>query len=134
MNRVRSMGDTPDQLAERLERLEGRLEALEIALGVLPSDQQPEMRALTAAQGARLLRVSEDYLDRLIDRGIIPAQGEGRHRRVLLADLLRHWHVRRAALQRLAELSEEYGLYDRDEDGREEDGREEDGVPDPGRP
>jgi hypothetical protein len=111
-----SQTDTPAQVEQRLSALEERLEALETTLGIVPSAQPLLGQQLTIAQGSALLHVSEEYFLHLLDQGVIPAIPDSKPHRVLLTAVLQHRHERRAALQRLAEYSEEYGLYD-EEDG-----------------
>jgi excisionase family DNA binding protein len=85
------------------------------AISVLPAD-----RMLTSQEAADFLNMSRTYLVRLLDEGKIPFERVGRHRRVALADLMTFEVVRRQQrrrhLRNIIELSEQYGLYDRDEE------------------
>ncbi len=71
---------------------------------------------VTTTQAAELLNVSRPYLARLLDGGAIPYHRVGTHRRILLEDLLNYKNQRdqerKEGLQKLADLSQEYGLYD----------------------
>lgn len=85
------------------------------AISVLPAD-----RMLTSQEAADFLNLSRTYLIRLLDDGKIPFERVGRHRRVALADLMTFEAARRRErrqhLRNLIELSEQYGLYGRDEE------------------
>lgn len=71
---------------------------------------------VTTTQAAELLNVSRPYLARLLDGGAIPYHRVGTHRRILLEDLLSYKNQRdqerKEGLQKLVDLSQEYGLYD----------------------
>lgn len=84
-------------------------------ISVLPAD-----RMLTSQEAADFLNVSRTYLVRLLDDGKIPFERVGRHRRVALADVMTfdvaRRRERRQHLRNLIDLSEQYGLYDQDEE------------------
>jgi excisionase family DNA binding protein len=67
---------------------------------------------LTTTQAAQFLRVSRQYLARLLDRGAIPHRLAGTHHRIRVGDLLAFRDRRRAGVRDLARLSDEFGLYD----------------------
>lgn len=77
----------------------------------------PVNRKLTTQEAADLLNVSRPYLVRLLDRGDIPFEKVGRHRRVTFGDLMKYKQQRmadrRRSLENLIRESEELGLYDR---------------------
>jgi len=85
------------------------------AISVLPAD-----RMLTTQEAADFLHVSRTYCVRILDAGKIPFERVGRHRRVALADVIKFDIVRRRErrqhLRTLIELTQEYGLYDNDEE------------------
>ena len=71
---------------------------------------------LTTTEAADLLGVSRQYLIRLIDRGDLPHELVGRHRRLRLGDVLayksRRAIERQKALSELTRLAAEVGAYD----------------------
>ena len=81
------------------------------SLTVVPMGKQ-----LTTQQAAGLLNVSRQYLVRLLDSGEIPFERTGSHRRLRIEDVLtyreRRALQRRAALDQLAQLTQELGGYD----------------------
>lgn len=76
----------------------------------------PQHTTLTTQQAADLLGISRPTLVRLLEDDEIPYSKPGRHRRVRLADVLsyrdRLRRDREHALDELATLSDELGLYD----------------------
>lgn len=75
---------------------------------------------ISPTQAANLLVLPEDYLNRLLDEGVIPSTGVGLDRRIKLSDLLAYRQEedarRREAMTELVRLSEEFGLYEWDAD------------------
>lgn len=73
-------------------------------------------RRLTTTEAGELLGISRQYLTRLIDRGEIPCDRTGRHRRIRLSDLLDYKRQRDEQRQRvLDELTADasaLGAYD----------------------
>jgi excisionase family DNA binding protein len=76
----------------------------------------PHNTMLTTQEAAELLGISRPTLVRLLTEGEIPHSMRGRHRRVLLADVLtyreRARRERRRTLDDMAASGEEAGLYD----------------------
>jgi excisionase family DNA binding protein len=74
---------------------------------------------LTTGEAAGLLGMSRTYLVRMIDAGELECEFVGTHRRVRLGEALRFGETfrsrRRAALDEVAQVSREAGLYDDDE-------------------
>jgi excisionase family DNA binding protein len=76
----------------------------------------PESSELTTKQAAEVMGVSRPFLIRVLEAGEIPYRKVGRHRRVLMKDVLSHkqtMHVKRgAAMDELVRIGEEMGGYD----------------------
>ena len=76
----------------------------------------PESSELTTKQAAEVLGVSRPFLIRVLEAGQIPFRRVGRHRRVLMQDVLAYKKTmqvkRRAALDELVKASEDMGGYD----------------------
>lgn len=76
----------------------------------------PLQRRLSTTEAGDLLGVSRQYLTRLIDKGEIPCDRTGRHRRLKLSDVLdykrRRDEARSAFLDDLTAESAEAGYYD----------------------
>lgn len=75
----------------------------------------PETQELTTQAAANMLGVSRPHLVKLLESGRIPYHKVGAHRRVLMKDLIEHQRLRdaerREALDELARLAQEAGLY-----------------------
>lgn len=76
----------------------------------------PESSELTTKQAAEVLGVSRPFLIRVLEAGQIPFRKVGRHRRVLMQDVLAYRKTmqikRHAALDELVKASEDIGGYD----------------------
>lgn len=76
----------------------------------------PVNTTLTTQEAADLLGVSRPTLVKILDRGELSYSRPGRHRRVLLADLIEFRQQcraqRRSGLDELVDLTEQAGLYD----------------------
>lgn len=75
----------------------------------------PVHAELTTQEAANILNVSRPHMVKLLEEGKLPFHKTGRHRRVLFADLMNYKeqrdHESRTAMQELADLSQELGLY-----------------------
>jgi excisionase family DNA binding protein len=76
----------------------------------------PLHRRLSTTEAAEILGVSRQFLTRLIDRGTIPCERTGRHRRLTLSNVLEYKRQRdersRAALAEITADAAEMGAYD----------------------
>ncbi len=76
----------------------------------------PVGKEITTQQAADLLNVSRQYLVRLLNEGRIPYTKTGKHRRLRIEDALafkeQRDRDRKAKLDELAQMSEEFGGYD----------------------
>jgi excisionase family DNA binding protein len=76
----------------------------------------PQNALLTTQEAAELLGISRPTLVRLLGAGEIPYEQRGRHRRILLADLLAYQtsmrRERRESLNRMAQEGQAAGLYE----------------------
>ncbi len=102
----------PEQLAEVLRDVAQALaqgQAVTVA---------PQHTTLTTQQAAELLGVSRPTLVKLLESRALPFTRPGRHRRILLSDVLayseRSRRERDEALDEIGAISQEAGLYDDD--------------------
>lgn len=76
----------------------------------------PQNALLTTQEAAELLGISRPTLVRLLGDGEIPFEQRGRHRRIMLADLLAYQdsmrQERRESLDRMAREGQASGLYE----------------------
>lgn len=104
----------------RLEVPPATLRLLSQVLALMARQQTfvlyPESSELTTKQAAEVLGVSRPFLIRVLEAGQIPFRKVGRHRRVLMQDVLAYKKTmqinRRAALDELVKASEDMGGYD----------------------
>jgi excisionase family DNA binding protein len=75
----------------------------------------PHHQQLTTQEAANILGISRPTLVKMLDDGLIPHTQPGRHRRVLLRDVLAYQEQRRmarlAAMDELVDISEEADAY-----------------------
>ena len=76
----------------------------------------PQNALLTTQEAAELIGISRPTLVRLLADGEIPYEQRGRHRRIMLADLLAYQasmhRERRESLDRMAQEGQAAGLYE----------------------
>lgn len=101
--------EVPDELYTVLRDV---VEALSQGLAITIA---PHNTMLTTQEAADLLNISRPTLVRLLTDGEIPYTMRGRHRRVLLSDVLDHQErtrrERREILDQMAAAGEQAGLY-----------------------
>ena len=100
----------PESLFYVLERV-AEVMARGDSITIVPIGQE-----LTTQQAADLLNVSRQYLVRLLDDERIPFTKTGKHRRLRVEDVLKFKELRdrkrKAQLDELTRMSEEFGGYD----------------------
>lgn len=108
-----SAGDESIELPESL-RLVLEQAAHELVRGNRVS-LLPLGRMLTTRQAAEMLNVSRPFLIQVLERGEIPFEMVGTHRRVAIEDVLRYRaqrsEGRREALRALSQEADELGIY-----------------------
>lgn len=76
----------------------------------------PMGKLLTTHEAAQLVGVSRPTLIKVLERGEIPYSTVGRHRRIKLTDVIAYQRrlaaTRREALQEMADIARESGLYE----------------------
>lgn len=106
-------GTTLDLPVDIAEALRGIVEALAEGKAVTVA---PQHTTLTTQQAADLLGISRPTFVKRLEEGDIPFTKPGRHRRVRLSDVLAYRERMRTessdALDRLAEISQDAGLYE----------------------
>lgn len=99
---------------EIFEVLNSVVEAMAAGQAVIVA---PVHQRLTTQQAADFLGISRPTLIKLLDSGEIRYEQPGRHRRVLLTDVIeyrRHRSSRRrGAIHRMVEIAEKSGMYER---------------------
>ncbi|HIY40213.1 MAG TPA: helix-turn-helix domain-containing protein [Candidatus Nocardiopsis merdipullorum] len=102
--------DVPEELCGVLRDVVAAL-SQGLAISIAPHNTM-----LTTQEAADLLSISRPTLVRLLSEGEIPFSMRGRHRRVLLRDILDHQErtrqEREQVLDQMAADAEETGLYD----------------------
>jgi len=112
----------PALVDEKGKRLELPRPVYELLVKVAAAMQEgkvitlvPETQELTTQAAANLLGVSRPHVVKLIEGGQLPSHKVGAHRRIEMKDLLAFQRVRdkarRDALDELARLAQEAGLY-----------------------
>jgi len=108
-----SVGDESIELPEAL-RLVLEQAAHELVRGNRVS-LLPLGRMLTTRQAAEMLNVSRPFLIQVLERGDIPFEMVGTHRRVAIDDVLRYRaqrsEKRREVLRALSDEADELGIY-----------------------
>ena len=100
-----AFGDLPETLRRLLFELLAQIARNE-PVAILPLEAQ-----LTTKEAADLLGVSRPHLVKLLERGEIPFTRVGKHRRVLLKDVLEYQErIREEALDELQRQAQELGL------------------------
>ena len=102
--------EVPEHIYQLLLRVKRMIEHNQVITLV------PQQQKLTTQAAANLLGVSRPHLVALLKAGQIPYTFAGKHRRVAINDLLEYIakrdQERREALNRMARVVDEAGLYD----------------------
>jgi len=117
------LGPAPTLSGPDGERLALPAEVFDVLLGVVRAMSRgqavtfsPVHRRLTTQEAADILGVSRPTLVKLLEAKEIPYEQPGRHRRLLLSDVLeyreRRSSERRTALDQMVEIAEEAGMYE----------------------
>ncbi len=76
----------------------------------------PDNKELTTQEAAEFLNISRPYLIKLLEQGEMPFAFVGSHRRIRFSDLMdfkaRQYAERKSAIEEMAQISQEAGLYD----------------------
>lgn len=104
--------------APRIELPPRAMRAIANLLGMLGQQQPvmliPQKHELTTQEIAAFLNVSRPYVVKQIENGHLKCRKVGRHRRVEFQEVLRFQQLQKQnsedALQRLADMSQEFGL------------------------
>lgn len=118
--RIELVSETEGGETTRLEVPPATLKVLSQLLALMARQQAfvlyPDASELTSKQAAEVLGVSRPYLIGILEKGAIPFRKVGRHRRILMKDVLAYRETMKAnrhkALDELVQSSEDIEGYD----------------------
>lgn len=118
--RIELVSETEGGETTRLEVPPATLKVLSQFLALMARQQAfvlyPDASELTSKQAAEVLGVSRPYLIGILEKGAVPFRKVGRHRRILMTDLLAYRETMKAnrhkALDELVQSSEAIEGYD----------------------